>query len=89
MNENKILETRIALIGIIVSDDALTDRLNSILSSYRDHIVGRMGVPYKSKGVNIISIIIDAPADTISALSGALGNLKGISTKTLYAKVGE
>jgi len=82
-------ETRIALIGIIVSDDAATNKLNSILSEYRQYIVGRMGVPYHSKGISIISVILDAPNDTISALSGSLGNLDGVNTKTLYAKVGE
>ena len=83
------VETRIALIGIIVNDDAATNKLNSILSSYRQYIVGRMGIPYHQKNISIISVIIDAPNDVISALSGSLGNLEGVNTKTLYAKVGE
>ena len=83
------VETRIALIGVIVNDDAATNKLNSILSSYRQYIVGRMGIPYHQKNISIISVIIDAPNDVISALSGSLGNLDGVNTKTLYAKVGE
>ena len=83
------VETRIALIGVIVNDDAATNKLNSILSSYRQYIVGRMGIPYHQKNISIISVIIDAPNDVISALSGSLGNLEGVNTKTLYAKVGE
>ncbi len=79
-------DTRIALIGIIVEKKDVTDRLNAILHEYADFVVGRMGVPYKSKGVNIISIIIDAPQDAISSLSGKLGMLEGISVKTMYSK---
>lgn len=79
-------DTRIALIGIIVEKKDVTDRLNAILHEYADFVVGRMGVPYKSKGVNIISIIIDAPQDAISSLSGKLGMLEGISVKTMYSR---
>jgi putative iron-only hydrogenase system regulator len=80
------LDTRIALIGIIVEDTQQIDRLNAILHEYRDYIVGRMGIPYRNKGVSIISIVIDAENDIISALSGKIGNLKGINTKTVYTK---
>lgn len=79
-------DTRIALIGIIVEKKDVIDRLNAILHEYADFVVGRMGVPYKSKGVNIISIIIDAPQDAISSLSGKLGMLDGISVKTMYSR---
>lgn len=81
------MEKRIALIGIIVEDMAATDRLNTLLHEYGEHIVGRMGVPYRERGVSIISVIVDAPADTISSLSGKLGQIGGLSVKTIYAKV--
>lgn len=78
--------TRIALIGIIVSSHEAIERLNSLLSEHSDYIIGRMGLPYREKGISIISISIDAPGDVISALSGKIGMLPGISTKTIYAK---
>lgn len=80
------MDTRIALIGIIVEDLAVTGQLNDTLHAYADYIVGRMGVPYRSKGVAIISIIIDAPNDVISSLSGKLGMLSGLNVKVQYAK---
>ena len=79
-------ETRIALIGIIVEAMEATEQLNHILHDYSDFIIGRMGIPYREKNLSIISIAMDAPADVISALSGKLGMLPGISTKTIYAK---
>lgn len=81
------MDTRIALIGIIVEDMSEIEQLNYILHDYGEYIVGRMGLPYKQKKINIISVIIDAPNDIISSLSGKLGMLKGISVKTLYSKV--
>ncbi|MGI6452414.1 MAG: TM1266 family iron-only hydrogenase system putative regulator [Syntrophomonadaceae bacterium] len=81
------METRVAIIGIIVEDGDSVEKLNNILHSYRNYIIGRMGIPYREKGINIISIAIDAPQDIISALSGKLGRLPGVSTKTLYSKV--
>lgn len=80
------METRIALIGIIVEDTKTIDRLNNILHSYGQYIVGRMGVPYRDKEVCIISVIIDATNDVISSLSGKLGMLDGITVKTIYSK---
>ncbi len=80
------MDTRIALIGIIVEDLAITSQLNDTLHAYADYIVGRMGVPYRSKGVAIISVIIDAPNDVISSLSGKLGMLPGLNVKVQYAK---
>lgn len=81
------MESRIALIGIVVSSHESVPELNTLLSEYGSYIVGRMGIPYREKGVSIISIAMDAPNDVISALSGKIGMLKGISTKTIYAKV--
>lgn len=78
------METRLALIGIIVGKRDETTKLNELLHEYGQYIVGRMGIPYKDKDINVISIIIDAPQDTISALSGKLGMLHDVSTKTIY-----
>ncbi|WP_294374682.1 TM1266 family iron-only hydrogenase system putative regulator [uncultured Clostridium sp.] len=80
------METRIALIGIIVEDLNKTEKLNSILHEYSQYIIGRMGIPYKEKDVCVISIVIDAGNDVISSLSGKLGMIKGISVKTMYSK---
>lgn len=81
------METRVAIIGIIVEDSGSVENLNKILHSYENYIIGRMGLPYREKGISIISIAVDAPQDIISALSGKLGRLPGISTKALYSKV--
>lgn len=80
------METRIALIGIIVEDMNSTDKLNSILHEYSQYMVGRMGIPYREKDVAIISVVIDATNDVISSLSGKLGMVNGISVKTMYSK---
>ena len=81
------METRVALIGIVVENPDSVEQLNALLHQYREFVIGRMGVPYAKKKVSIISVAVDAPADTISALSGKLGRLPGISTKTIYSKV--
>jgi len=83
------MNSRIALIGIIVSSHESVNELNTILSQYASYIIGRMGIPYREKNVSIISIAIDAPNDVISSLSGKIGMLPGISTKTTYAKIPE
>lgn len=79
-------ETRIALIGIIVENQRITEELNRILHEYGEYVVGRMGIPYKKQNVCIISVIVDAPNNVISSLSGKLGMLDGISVKTVYSK---
>ena len=81
------METRIALIGIIVTIHESIQELNTLLSEYGSYIVGRMGIPYREKNVSIISIAIDAPNDVISSLSGKIGMLPGLSTKTVYSKL--
>ena len=81
------MDTRVAIIGIIVEDSNSVEKLNAILHGYAQYIIGRMGLPYREKGISIISIAIDAPQDIISALSGKLGRLPGINTKTVYSKV--
>lgn len=79
--------TRIALIGIIVETEESAEPLNHLLHEYRECVVGRMGIPYRDKGVNIISVAVDAPQDTINALSGRIGRLEGVSAKTVYANI--
>ncbi|NLI38874.1 MAG: iron-only hydrogenase system regulator [Clostridiaceae bacterium] len=81
------METRVAIIGIIVEDSTSVEKLNNILHDYGDYVIGRMGLPYREKGISIISLAVDAPQDIISALSGKLGRLPGVSTKTLYSKM--
>lgn len=81
------METRVAVMGIIVEDTNAVSLLNEILHEYGDFIIGRMGIPYKQKHINIISIALDAPQNTISALAGKLGNVKGVSVKTAYSNV--
>ena len=73
--------------GIIVEDMDSVEQLNALLHTYGQYIIGRMGIPYREKGINIVSIAIDAPQDAISALSGKIGNLHGISVKTAYSNV--
>lgn len=79
------METRVAVIGIIVEKSEATARLNEILHEYGSYIIGRMGIPYRHRGINVISIAIDAPQDAISALTGKLGRLEGVTAKTAYS----
>ncbi|MDY2813386.1 MAG: TM1266 family iron-only hydrogenase system putative regulator [Dorea sp.] len=81
------METRVAVISIIVENEKVIEELNHLLHENGKFIIGRMGIPYREKGINIISIAIDAPQDIISALSGKIGRLKGVSTKTAYSNV--
>ena len=81
------METRVALIGIIVESQESVGALNQILSQYGAYIIGRMGVPYHKLKINIISIAIDAPQDAINTLTGKIGKLPGITAKTTYSNV--
>jgi len=81
------METRLALIGIIVEDKDSVEKMNALLHEYGSYIVGRMGIPYPKRQISVISVIIDAPNDVISALSGKIGMLPHVSTKTIYSKV--
>lgn len=83
------MENRVALIGIIVEKDTETGALNRLLHEYREWIVGRMGIPYRERDISIISVAVDAPSDVISALSGKLGMIRGVTTKTIYSKLPE
>ena len=79
------METRVAVMAIIVREGTSVESLNGLLHQYGSHIIGRMGVPYRQRGVNVISVALDAPQDVISALSGKIGRLPGITAKTVYA----
>ena len=80
------METRVALIGIIVEDMEMVERINQILHEYGQYIIGRMGLPYREKNIRIISIVVNAEGDMISTLAGKLGMIKGVSVKTIYSK---
>lgn len=81
------METRVAVISIIIENPESVQPMNEILHQYSEYIIGRMGIPYREKGINIISIAMDAPQDAISSLSGKIGKLKGVSSKAAYSKV--
>jgi putative iron-only hydrogenase system regulator len=80
------MENKIALIGIMVMDWNATETLNNVLHEYAVYVLGRMGIPYKTKNVNIISVAVDAPADIVNALTGKIGRISGIKAKTLYSE---
>ena len=80
------MQTRIALIGIMVEDMGATERINALLHEYSRYVVGRMGIPYRDRGVSIICVVLDAPGNDISTLAGRLGQIKGVSVKTIYSK---
>ncbi len=81
------METRVAVMGIIVEESDSVEGLNALLHEYAEYIIGRMGIPYKKRNVSVVSIAIDAPQDVISALTGKIGRLKGVSVKTAYSNV--
>lgn len=80
------METRVAVIAIIVEDPDRVETLNAILHEYADFIIGRVGIPYRQEGISIITIAVDAPQNVISAMSGKIGRLEGITAKTTYGK---
>ncbi|MCL2286398.1 MAG: iron-only hydrogenase system regulator [Firmicutes bacterium] len=80
------METRVAVIAIIVEDIESATAVNNILHEYAPYIIGRMGLPYRQRMINIISIVVDAPHDVISALSGKIGRLSGVNAKAVYSK---
>lgn len=76
--------TRVALVGIIVEDREAAARINGLLHEYGEYIIGRMGIPYRDRQMNIISVVLDAPQSVVSALSGKLGMIPGVSSKCVY-----
>ena len=81
------METRVAVISIIVENPAMVEKLNALLHEYGEYVIGRMGIPYRKRGVSIISVAMDAPQATIAALSGKIGAMPGIAVKTASSSV--
>ena len=81
------METRVAVISIIIENPESVGEMNELLHQYSKYVIGRMGIPYREKNISIVSIAIDAPQDEISALSGKIGKLKGVSSKTAYSNL--
>ncbi len=81
------MDNKVSVISIIVKDEESAGRVNELLHEFRQYIVGRMGIPYRDRGVSIVSVVLDAPGDITSTLSGKLGMLQGVSAKTLTAKI--
>lgn len=80
------MTTRVSVISIIVEDAEATKKINEYLHEYKQYVLGRMGIPYRERNISVISIVLDAPEDAISALSGKLGRLDGVSIKTVYSR---
>ncbi|CAB1250294.1 TM1266 family iron-only hydrogenase system putative regulator [Clostridium sp. MT-14] len=81
------METRVAIIAIIAESRECAEQINDLLHEYGSYIIGRMGLPYREKGINIISIVIDAPQDKINTIAGKIGRIKGVTAKTVYSNV--
>lgn len=86
MNET-LKENRIAVVSILVSDRGASEEINSLLSAYGEWIIGRMGIPYREKNVSILSVVMDAPLETVNTLTGKIGKMKGVSVKALFGKM--
>ena len=83
------MDNRVAMVSIVVEEYEAAERVNALLHEYGAYIIGRMGIPYRARNISLISVAIDAPGDIISALSGKLGMIRGVSSKTVYAKVNQ
>ena len=81
------METRVAVMSIIVEDVSSAEKINAILHEYGEYIIGRMGLPYRQRKISIISIALDAPQNIISTIAGKIGGLNGVSVKTAYSSV--
>lgn len=82
------METRVAILAIVVEEREQAEEINKILHDFGKYIIGRMGIPYEKKGISLISVALDAPQDVVSTISGKIGNLKGVSAKAVYSKTG-
>ena len=78
---------RIAVVSILIADRSVSEKVNGFLSEYGDWVLGRMGIPYKEKGVSVLSVVMDAPVEITNALTGKLGRLSGVSVKALFGKI--
>jgi len=83
------LNTRVAIVAVIIKNPDIVAEFNDILHEYSEYIIGRMGIPYRAKKINIVSVAVDAPRDVINSLAGKIGKLDGISAKTLYSDVSD
>ena len=83
------MENRVAILAIVVEQPESVDPLNNLLHEYRNYVIGRMGIPHRERGISLISVVLDAPGDAISSLSGKVGMLSGVSAKAVYAKLPE
>lgn len=81
------MDSRVAVIAIIIENTDASEQVNSVLHDFGEYIIGRMGIPYRAKGINIICIAIDAPSDKINSLAGKIGRIKGVSAKTVYSSI--
>lgn len=81
------METKVGIVGIVVENAEKAGEIQKLLSEYSEHIIGRMGIPYKQKDVKIISVVLDAPVDTLNALTGKIGKIEGVSAKTVISNV--
>ncbi len=81
------MDNRVAIISIIVEDDGVVNTLNALLHEYGEYIIGRLGIPYRERSINIICVAIDAPNDAINSLTGALGRINGINAKATYSSI--
>ena len=85
--KRRVMETRVAMLAVVVEQRDQAEELNHILHTYGSYIIGRMGIPYEKRGISLISIALDAPQDVISALAGKIGRLPGVTAKAVYSKV--
>ena len=81
------MQTRVAVMGIVVENTDSVERLNTLLHEYGSYIIGRMGIPYKEKNVSVLSVALDAPVEITNALTGKLGKIEGVSVKALFGKI--
>ena len=87
VQDDKKVQKRLAVVAVMVEDVTVVQRVNQLLSEYGEYIIGRMGLPNVAEGVNVISIVISAPAEAINALTGKLGSIKGVNAKTLFSRI--
>lgn len=86
-SERNKMDTRVAIVSIIVENDAVICDIQNLLTEYSQYIIGRFGIPYRQKNIRIISVVLDAPVDTINALTGKVGRLEHVNAKTVYSNI--
>ena len=80
------MENRVAIAAIVVEDLSKAEEVNRVLHEYGDYIIGRMGIPHRERGISLISVALDGPTEVISAVSGKIGSIEGVSAKAVYTK---